>query len=148
MPQGSKLGPWLFIIYVYDLPIASDLFNFTTYADDSTITNTLEVFNRHGDLNKNINEKLIKICDWLNVNKLAINFDKTIAMTFHMPQKKLDKTVINGFLIECVNNFIFSGVTINNNLKWDSHINKVAHKISRTTGIVNKLNFFLPQHIL
>ena len=140
----------MFIIYINDLPIASDLFNFITYADDTTLTSTLDIFNRPGDLNNNINEEINKICDWLNVNKLALNVDKTKAMILHMPQKKVEKPVllVNGTVIEYVNNFNFLGITLNNHLNWDSHINKVAHKISRTTGILNKLKQFLPQHIL
>ena len=46
----------LFIIHIYDSPIASDLFNVITYADDATLTSTLQVFNRHCELNNNINE--------------------------------------------------------------------------------------------
>ena len=149
VPQGSVLGPLLFIIYINDLPIASDLFNFITYADDTTLTSILYVFSRPGDLNNNINEELNKICDWLYVNKLALNVDKTKAMIFHMPQKKVEKPVllVNGTVIEYVNNLNFLGITLNNHLDWDSHINKVAHKISRTTGILNKKKI-LPQHIL
>ena len=76
--------------------------------------------------------------------------DKTKAMIFNMPQKKVEKPVllVNGTVIEYVNNLNFLGITLNNHLNWDSHINKVAHKISRTTGILNKLKHFLPQHIL
>ena len=108
------------------------------------------MFNRPGDLNNNINEELNKICDGLNINKLALNVDKTKAMIFRMPQKKVEKPVllVNGTVIEYVNNFNFLGITLNNHLNWDSRINKVAHKISRTTGILNKLKIFLPQHIL
>ena len=125
VPQGLILGPWLFIIYINDLPIASDLFNFITYADDTTLTT-----------------KLNKTCDWLNVNKLTLNVDKTKAVIFHMLQMKVEKPVllVNGTVIEYVNNFL--GITLNNHLNWDSHINKVAHKISRTTGILDKLRHF------
>ena len=71
-------------------------------------------------------------------------------MIFYMPQKKVEKPVllVNGTVIEYVKNFNFLGITLNNHLNWDSHIKKVAHKISGTTGILNKLKHFLPQHIL
>ena len=67
-----------------------------------------------------------------------------------MPQKKVEKPVllINETLIEYVNNFNFLCITINNNLKLDSHIKKIAHNIPKTTGIINKVKHCLPQHIL
>ena len=59
------------------------------------------MFNRQGDLNININEELHKIYNWLNINKLVLNVDKTKAMIFHMPHKKVEKPVllINGSLL-------------------------------------------------
>ena len=103
------------------------------------------MFNRHSDLNNNINEELPKMYDWLNINKLVLNVYKTKAMIFRLSQKKVEKPVllINGSLIECVSNFNFLGIPINNNLEWDRHINKVAHNISRTNGILNKLKHCL-----
>ena len=66
-------------------------------------------------------------------------------MIFHMPQKKVEKPglQINGAIIEYVNNFL--RITINNHLNRDSHINKVGNKVSKITGILNKLKHFLPQ---
>ena len=55
---------------------------------------------------------------------------------------------INGSNIEFVNNFVFLGITINNKLNWNSHINKVTNKISKTVGILNKLRSFLPSGVL
>ena len=71
-------------------------------------------------------------------------------MIFHMPQKKVEKPVllVNVTVIEYVNNFNFLGIILNNHLNWDSHINNLAHEISRTTGTLNKLKHILPQHIL
>ena len=71
-------------------------------------------------------------------------------MAFHMPQKKIihPNIQINGSNIEFVDNFVFLGITINNKLNWNSHINKVTNKISKTVGILNKLRFFLPSGVL
>ena len=87
---------------------------------------------------------------WLNLNKLSLNVKKTKAMAFHMPQKKIihPNIQINGSNIEFVDNFVFLGITINNKLNWNSHINKVTNKISKTVGIVNKLRSFLPSGVL
>ena len=67
---------------------------------------------------------------WLNLNKLSLNVKKTKAMAFHMPQKKIiqPKIQINGSNIEFVENFMFLGITINNKLNWNSHINKVTKR--------------------
>ena len=87
---------------------------------------------------------------WLNLNKLCLNVKKTKAMAFHMPQKKIiqPNIQINGSNIEFVKNFMFLGITINNKLNWNSHINKVTNKISKTVGILNKLRSFAPSVVL
>ena len=74
---------------------------------------------------------------WLNLNKLSLNVKTPKAMAFHMPQKKIiqPNIQINGSNIEFVGNFMFLGITINNKLNWNSHINKVTNKISKTVGI-------------
>ena len=71
-------------------------------------------------------------------------------MAFHMPQKKIiqPNIQINGSNIEFVDNFVFLGITINNKLNWNSHINKVTNKISKTVVILNKLRSFLPSGVL
>ena len=80
----------------------------------------------------------------------VLNVKKTKAMVFRMPQKKIIQPNIKiyGSNIEFVENFIFLGITINNKLNWNSHINKVTNKISKTVGILNKLRSFLPSDVL
>ncbi len=99
---------------------------------------------------ENINKELTKISNWLKANKLSLNANKTKFMILHMPQKKIEYPVlqIDGAHIECVNDFNFLGITINNHLNWQSHTNKIANKISKTIGILNKLKHFLPPNTL
>ena len=92
----------------------------------------------------NINDELSKIFDWLAVNKLSLNVQKTRYMLFHFPQKKLKATDIpqlhiNEIAIQRVTEFNFLGLTIHENMKWDSHINKIRNKISKTVGVMNRI---------
>ena len=91
--------------------------------------------------------ELNSVSQWLNLNKLSLNVKK--AMAFRMPQKKLIQPNINGSNIEFGENFRFLGITINNKLNWNSHMNEVTNKISTTVGILNKtIRSFLPSSVL
>ena len=146
VPQGSVLGPLLFIIYINDIARSSKHFNFIIYADDTTLCSTLKVNTDATQLNMELNN----VSRWLNLKKLSLNVKKTKAMAFQMPQNKIiqPNIQINGSNIEFVDNFVFLGITINNKLNWNSHINKVTNKISKTVGILNKLRSFLPSGVL
>ena len=73
-------------------------------------------------------------------------------MIFHMQRKKITNKIpnleINNTMIEKVTDFNFLGITLNENLKWDSHTRKISMKLSKYIGILNKLKHFLPNHIL
>ena len=72
-------------------------------------------------------------------------------MIFHTPGTKFDyiqNILINGTNLERVQNFNFLGLTINENLSWKPHEDKIANKISKYSGILSRLKNFLPPHIL
>ena len=151
MPQGSILGPLLFIIYKNDIVQASKLFKFILYADDTTLQSTLQSFGP-GISQLNINKELEKISTWLQVNKLTLNVAKSKFMMFSS-KKKLKKLPnltlkLSGTIIERVDSFNFLGLLIDETLSWNPHKKHISIKISQTIGILKKLKKSLPTHIL
>ena len=128
---GSVLGPLLFIIYINDFSQASQLFNFVMYADGTTLSTSLNYLSATTLDNKStetiINEELCKINEWLNISKLLLNKCKTKYMVFHMPNKRIqaDTLKLDVVYTERVDEFNFLGLTLDTNLNWRKHTEKI-----------------------
>ena len=148
VPQGSILGPLLFIIYINDLPNSCNILTPIIYADDTTLYAKLSSLGRTPS--KTLNCELSQISKWLQINKLSLNIAKTKYMIFHKPKRKLPKLTlnINGINIEQCSTFNFLGLTLNQNLTWNDHIRKISLKIARSIGQLKNLKHFLPSRIL
>ena len=88
-----------------------------------------------------INVELAKLSEWLGANRLALNISKTKYMVFHTSNRavKYPNLKINNTYIEHVYEFNFLGVIFNSHMNWNTHINYIASKISRTVGILYRL---------
>ena len=134
-----------------DLHLASDLFSIISYADDTTLVGSIKkCLNSGSKLTETVNAEIVKVCDWLAVNKLSLNVTKTKAMIFSKPSKQIPDIdfTINNKLLEQVPTFKFLGLTIDNQLNWKAHLNKVANKVSKSCGILAKLKRRIPEHVL
>ena len=88
VPQGSVIGPFLFNVLINDIIKSSDKFNFISYADDTTLNSTLDVFgDTVNEIQLAIMMDLQKISKWLDLNKLCLNITKSKFMPLHMPQR-------------------------------------------------------------
>ena len=147
VPQGSILGPLLFIIYINDIINSSPVLNFIIFADDTS------VFLSHKNLDILTNlliSELSKISTWFKCNKLSLNISKTNFIHFKTNNShKIDSNlIIDGLPLIEKNSTKFLGVTIDSNLTWKEHIHSIHTSISRNTGILYKLKEFLSEKSL
>jgi hypothetical protein len=157
VPQGSILGPLLFILYINDITNTSTMLDFILFADDTTI-----LYSSDDIVNKVplINKELSEVTNWFKANKLSVNASKTNYMVMGTPRMtSIDKSddctlqrnidiILENTSLQRVTSTKFLGVLIDENLTWKNHIGGISKTISRNIGIINKLKFFMPEHIL
>ena len=139
VPQGSILGPLLFLLYVNDLPNISQSLCFLMYADDTNIFMSNKCIKQ---LQTDMNYNIKKLVTWMNVNRLSLNVSKTHCMLFSKKYKLRDLDVkITGTNVECVKQTKFLGVMLDEKLTWKAHVDNVVNKMAKLAGLFNKLRF-------
>jgi hypothetical protein len=134
VPQGSILGPLLFILYINDIVNVSTKLKFFLYADD---TNILYADDNCINLKLNLESELNKLLKWLHINKLSINFSKTSYIIFGKQNPKEFDLEIEGKLLTKINSTKFLGVIIDSQLSWKDHIQYLETKIVRNVRTLN-----------
>lgn len=146
VPQGSTLGPLLFLIYINDMKNCSTLLHFLQFADDTTILFSSKDFYHLKYILESETEKVI---DWLSANKLIINLKKTCSMLFSFKKGNPNfELTVKSILLENKTEVKFLGVNIDSKLNWKSHISLVCSKISKSIAILRLLKFVYPTRIL
>ena len=144
-PQGSCLGPLLFLIFCNDIYLHLEHCNCILFADDTTL------YYSHRNLNYLkwcVEQDLSILADWFRANKLTLNINKSDCILFGIKKKQALKVSLDGIDLPCVKTTKFLGIWIDKNLTWDKQINELALKLKRNQKLLQMSKNFLSYHAL
>ena len=126
VPQGTKLGPWLFVLMINDL--SSCAVQMWKYVDETTLA---EVIPKDGE--SSIQEAVDSVALWSRCNKLQLNVDKCKELTIDFKKIKQPFAPISIYSLELdlVSNVNIQGVTITDTLQWNNHVTEIVKKANK-----------------
>lgn len=150
VPQGSVLGPILFLLFINDISCSISKGNLCLFADDTSLG--LSHISRE-QLEMDTFIQVSALLQWLQVNCLTINTDKTKFIDFFIGgpgevERGSFEIIIGNTEVQSAAYADFLGLTVDSNLKYNLHIDKVCKKISSGIFILRRLSHFTDKHIL
>ena len=142
VPQGSTLGPLLFLLYINDLPNSSEKLSFRIFTDD---TNIFFTGSNPNEVEFTMNEEIKLVLKYCAINKLSVNFKKTNYMLISSSKKKMHLNIHN---IDCKSYIKYLGIYLDEHLQWEPQIQHVNNKLAKNVGITNKLRHYLDFYML
>ena len=146
VPQGSVLGPTLFMLYVNDISQYVSLSTCNLYADDTVIYCSGTDLS---DLERKLQSSVLEVSKWYQANRLCLNSDKSNVLVVNSSNRNCDDNTLTILLddqtLEQVDAADYLGVKIDEHLSWDAYVNKLCaslgcqiSKLSRLRGITSK----------
>ena len=141
-PQGSCLGPLLFLIFCNDINLHLDFMNIIQFADDTTLYLSKKYLNY---LQWCVECDVRSIIDWFRANKLTLNLSKTICMVFNPPGRKKISVELEFGDVKLRSSEVtkFLGVWIDSCLNWNEHLKQLMIKLKRNLCLLKNSKNFL-----